>query len=334
MLPEEPTFDPDFLYQAQEGFYCYCTLNAAWECNVFDHLQTPVTAGTVARALSKGEAVVRKMLEALLVLGLVQKNGTSFTNTLMATTYCVSTSPLYQGHLFRHTDQTFGRPFLQQPQRLRSAAPEDDFDERLFVDGAEAGIGFALPKTLRHTREILEGLDCFRETCSFLDLGAGPGIYSLALVERHPEITATIFDMPPVIAHARKIAARYGLEDKVSFLEGDMLKGDPDGIYDIIFASDCVCMARRNLAEFLKGLRGKLTPGGAVVLKNTEVTRDAKSPKVNTLLEFGAELMGFGDYMFGPGEVASALRGAGFVKIQQIEQEHMTHHYVIQVAYR
>lgn len=334
MLPKEPPFEPDFLYQAQEGFYAYSTLRAAWGCNVFDHLQTPVTSDAIALSLGKNESVVRKMLEALMVLGLVQKKGAAFTNTPLAATYCVRTGPLYQGDMFRFLDTTYALPFLKQSKSLQPAPPPETMDTKLLELGAEAGIGFALPGTLRNTVNLIEELDCFHESCSFLDLAAGPGIYALALVERHPGIRATVFDLPAVAAQAKEVAERFGMRDKLHFASGNMMQGEPNGTYDIIFASDCLCMARTDLPGLLKNLREKLAPGGALVLRSTEVTRDEHSPRVNTLLEFGAALTGFGDYMFSPDEIPTALCKAGFSSIRQVRQWHMSHLYVIQIASR
>ena len=50
--------------------------------------------------------------------------------------------------------------------------------------------------------EMIDRLD-LSETRRLLDLGCGPGTYSLAIVERWPHVRATLLDLPGPIAEAR-----------------------------------------------------------------------------------------------------------------------------------
>ncbi|TIH15926.1 class I SAM-dependent methyltransferase [Marinifilum sp. JC120] len=325
---------PDFIYEAQSGFYQYCTLKAAFNINIFEYLQSPNSCKQVAEHVRKDPVMILKLLEALMVLRLVQKENDSYQNTPVAEAFCVSGNKLFQGHLFQHTHETFGSPFYEQCDPLSPPEEQKGYSEKDAILGAEAGVGFALPHTLKHTADLIENLDVFKNASSFLDLGAGPGVFAMTIADRKDDLDVTLFDLPEVAAHAKKIAERYRKQDRLNFLSGDMFQKDLGGPYDIIFSSDCIYMARHDLVNFLKGLKDNLTTGGAVILRHNETNHNENAPKTNALLNLGAALMGFGDYMFTEGTIPEALKQAGFKGIKSVPQHHMTHHYMIHTAYK
>ncbi|MCE9603615.1 MAG: methyltransferase domain-containing protein [Planctomycetia bacterium] len=59
-----------------------------------------------------------------------------------------------------------------------------------------------------------------------LDLGGGTGIYSIALVQKNPELKAIVFDRPEVLKVAAEMTAAYGVNERVELVPGDMF-ADP-----------------------------------------------------------------------------------------------------------
>ena len=55
-----------------------------------------------------------------------------------------------------------------------------------------------------------------------LDVGGGTGIYSIALLQKNPDLRAIVLDRPEVLKLAREFADSYGVADRMEFLEGDM----------------------------------------------------------------------------------------------------------------
>jgi len=68
---------------------------------------------------------------------------------------------------------------------------------------------------------MAERIDC-RKQHHLLDVAGGSGIYSCAMVARHPHLRATILERPPVDAIARKSLAERGFADRISVRVGDM----------------------------------------------------------------------------------------------------------------
>lgn len=61
---------------------------------------------------------------------------------------------------------------------------------------------------------------------TLLDVGGGSGIYSIALLARFPNLQATVLDREEVLVIAREYAERYGVEDRLHLLPGDMFQDE------------------------------------------------------------------------------------------------------------
>lgn len=57
---------------------------------------------------------------------------------------------------------------------------------------------------------------------TLLDLGGGTGIYSIALVQKNPQLQAIVFDRPEVLKVAAEMVAEYDVADRVRLQPGDM----------------------------------------------------------------------------------------------------------------
>ena len=57
---------------------------------------------------------------------------------------------------------------------------------------------------------------------TLVDLGGGTGIYSIALVQKNPELRAIVLDRPEVLRVAEEFVAEYGVAERVELLPGDM----------------------------------------------------------------------------------------------------------------
>ncbi len=64
----------------------------------------------------------------------------------------------------------------------------------------------------------LDGIKCL------LDVGGGTGIYSIALLQKNPQLTAIVLDGPEVLKVTAEMAAAYGVADRLTCMAGDMFK--------------------------------------------------------------------------------------------------------------
>jgi len=60
------------------------------------------------------------------------------------------------------------------------------------------------------------------KTTKVLDVGGGTGIYSIALLQRHPHLRAVVWDRAEVLKVAAEMAKTYGVADRLDLVPGDM----------------------------------------------------------------------------------------------------------------
>lgn len=106
---------------------------------------------------------------------------------------------------------------LLKPGGLRVA-----WDDGLFPMGTDSFLLSAFPR--------------LRPGLRVLDLGSGAGLLSLLLLQRQRELTVTGLELlPEAVALAKRGAAENGLEDRLTFLQGDLRDREalPAGQFDL-----------------------------------------------------------------------------------------------------
>ncbi len=71
-----------------------------------------------------------------------------------------------------------------------------------------------------------------------LDVGGGTGIYSYAMLQKNPGLTAIVFDRPEVLKVAEEMGKQYGVLDRVELVAGDMFADELPRGADLILLSN------------------------------------------------------------------------------------------------
>jgi predicted O-methyltransferase YrrM len=101
-----------------------------------------------------------------------------------------------------------------------------------------------------------------------LDIGGSHGYFSVVLCRRHPELRATVLDLPEAVEHAAPLLDREGMGDRVVLKAGDALADDlGEAAYDLIMMFSLVhhfddATNRTLVARAARALR----PGGYLVI--------------------------------------------------------------------
>jgi len=103
---------------------------------------------------------------------------------------------------------------------------------------------------------------------SMLDVGGSHGYFSVSLCRRHPDLRATVFDLPSAIAPSAALLEAEGMGDRVVMRAGDALTDDlGNSLHDLVLLCNVVHHfddeGNRTLAE--KSARA-LRPGGVMVI--------------------------------------------------------------------
>jgi ubiquinone/menaquinone biosynthesis C-methylase UbiE len=73
-----------------------------------------------------------------------------------------------------------------------------------------------------------------------VDVGGGKGVLVTAVLKQYPQLTATLLDLPQVIAYARQPIEVAGLADRCGLVSGDFFQAVPAG-GDVYLLSTIIC---------------------------------------------------------------------------------------------
>jgi cyclopropane fatty-acyl-phospholipid synthase-like methyltransferase len=145
-----------------------------------------------------------------------------------------------------------------------------------------------------------------------LDVGGGTGIYSFALAEKNPTITAIVVDRPEVLKIARELSRQYGLADRIGFVAADMFADDLPADADAILLSNILHDWDLPECQQLIGRCAAVLPtGGRILIHDVFLNDDLDGPLPIAL--YSASLFSFTEgRAYSAAEYGGWLRDAGF----------------------
>jgi methylase of polypeptide subunit release factors len=88
----------------------------------------------------------------------------------------------------------------------------------------------------QHAPWVVASLD-LTGVARVLDVGGGSGAYAAEFVRAKPGVTATVFDLPNVLALTAEHLAQSGVQDRVTLVPGDYERDDLGQGFDVVLLS-------------------------------------------------------------------------------------------------
>jgi SAM-dependent methyltransferase len=259
----------------------------------------------------------RMLLDGLVALELVEKTDGRYRNGPTASACLVPGRPGYQGFYLRHMRGSM-EPWLRLGEAVRHGGAAVERPER--PPEQLRNFILAMSELGRLSAQQLADAVDLSPYRHVLDVGGGPGTYSIVFLERHPAMRATVLDRPPVIEIAKEQVAKAGLEGRFAYIPGDMLETDFGTGYDLVLVSNVIHMlgpeANRRL---MRRAFDALEPGGRLIVKDFLLDDDRSGPAFSLI--FALHMLvntGEGD-TYRTSEVAQWTRDAGFEDAGEVE---------------
>jgi SAM-dependent methyltransferase len=256
---------PEAIVRLASGFMAAKHLFAASELGVFEALaDAPATLDALAARTGLTRRAARISADAMVALGLLERDGDLYRNGPAAAHYLAGRTPGDLRPLLRFWDTISYPTWEALAEALGSGPPREVFD----LDDAQqeivsAGIEAILAGPAHALPEVVD-LSLHRR---LLDVGGGTGSWSIAAVRRHPHLEATVFELPVTAEIARARIAETGLADRISVVAGDAMANDLPGGHDAFLVANLVhyCSPADNLA-LLRRVRAAAPAGGRLLL--------------------------------------------------------------------
>ncbi len=211
---------------------------AACELDVFSRLNDFKSSKALANELGVKERYLDRLLNTLVVLGLLEKKDGMFKNTEVSGRYLDKNSTEYLLGLMHQAHVFYGWALLTDVIKRGVSAKNLPFGKPIenwvepFITAMQQYASERAPKLI----DLIDFSGCKK----FLDLGGGSGANSVEVAKRFPEAEVFIFDLPEVIPITKKFVSKTGDFKNIHYLEGDYLKRDLGGSYDIILLSNII----------------------------------------------------------------------------------------------
>jgi SAM-dependent methyltransferase len=307
---------PETLLRYRSAAYAPFALLAASQLDLFTALRDgPRSATQLAEGIGAGPDKLSLLLYALLHAGLLEKKGDDFANTAESQHFLARGGPGFVGDWWK-LDQDFWHAAMKTAATLRAGKPQALHD---FANMSEAEMadffgglhGFALS-----TGRFLADRPEFANFTTLIDVGGGSGGVPIAACQAHPELRATIVELPRVLPIAINAIAAAGLSDRIEVIEADIVAASPPGRYDAAVMRALIqVMGREEAARAIANIRPALRPGGWLYILSHIVddTRVAPATAVGFNLVF-LNIYNAGE-AYSEGEYRAWLADGGFADV-------------------
>ena len=309
---------PALLMQLGLAYRSSAVLFAAVNLDVFTLLQAgPKTADEVADACGAHPRAVLLLLNACAVEGLLTVEGDAYANTAVAAAYLARTSPAFSANGFKYAENLYPA-WGRLTDLLRDGRPPMPAAVMLGEDkGVTRAFVMAMHERARGIGSILPYLDLAGRR-HLLDVGGGPGTYSVALVEKTSGLRATVLDVPGVVEVAQELVDASGYADRVTLRAGDYLKSDFGSGYDAALLSG---MMHRESPESCRLLLRKtfdaLEPGGLAIVSDVFFDDETRQgPPFTVYFALNMMLTSDDGSAHASTEMAAWMREVGFTRIE------------------
>ena len=299
-----------------------CVLTAAAVLDVFSLLHAkPMTAEALAGKLGTDLRATAILLDALAALKLLIKQGEQYSVPEDAAELLTEQSAENVLPMIRHMANAIRRwaelPKIVQTGKCPELTPS--------IRGADADMEAFIGGMNDISRPVAAGIMDKINPLRFrhmLDIGGGPGTWTIAFLHAADEAKATLFDLPAVIPIAGQQFAEAGLTDRVNLTGGDYnTDALPKGADLAWLGAICHQNSRRENRDLFARVHTVLTDDSVIVIRDVIMDCSRTSPPAGALFAINMLVAteAGGTYTFD--EYRDDLRAAGFDEVTLVHRD-------------
>lgn len=306
---------PEPIMRLASGFMAAKHLFAASDLGLFEALaDSPATIDALAARTGLTRRAARISADAMVALDLLERDGDIYRNSTAAAAFLAGGTPADLRPFLRFWDKISYPAWSGLAQALATGPSQQitELDDTL-QDVASAGI----EAILAGPAAALAATADFAARQRLLDVGGGTGSWSVAVVQAHPHMQATVFELPAVAAIARTRVAGAALGSRIAVAEGDAMDGALPAGHDVFLLANIIhYYSPEENQALLRHVRDAAEPGARLLLADFWTDPTHTQPLMAALMagEFAAHVR-HGD-VYSAGEVRQWLDATGWRFLQ------------------
>jgi ubiquinone/menaquinone biosynthesis C-methylase UbiE len=316
---------PERIMQLAWGYAPPLILESAIRNKVFDTLDSgPKTVEEVAAATGASPRGLRAVMNALVGLEFLKANGDGkYELTPESSTFLVTTKPTFFGGMVAHTSRQLIPNWLHLSDVVASGKPAASVNSE--ANGSaffQELVSNIFPMSYGAAQALAKHLN-FGESGSpvrVLDLGAGSGVWGIAVAQSSPRVTVTAVDWPGVLPIAQKTAAKFGLADRYNVVPGDLLSADFGHGHSLITIGHILhSEGVERSKKLLRKCYDALAPGGTIAIQEFLVNPERTGPPMGLIFAVNMLVNTDEGDTWSFDEIAGWLKEIGFTNPRQLE---------------
>lgn len=323
-MDDQQQVTPARIMQMAWGYAPTLILEAAIRNKVFDTLDAgPKSIDDVAAATGASPRGVRAVMNALVGLELLKKTNGHYELTPESAAFLVSTKPSYQGGMIAHTSQQLIPNWLHLSHVVTTGKPAESVNRS---DGGEAFfqelVSNIFPMSYGAAKALAAHLALGEEgpPVRVLDLGAGSGVWSIAIAQSSPRVTVAAVDFPGVLPITKKTAERFGVGDRYTLIPGDLGTVEFGRDYDVITIGHILhSEGVERSKELLRKCFDALVPGGTIAIQEFLVNAERTGPPMSLIFAVNMLVNTDSGDTWSFEEISGWLKEAGFTNPRMLE---------------
>lgn len=235
---KEAGVSPEPIMRLASGFMAAKHLFAANELGLFEALaDAPTTVEGLAARTGLTRRAARISADAMVGLGLLEREGDIYRNSGVAATFLAGQSPADLRPFLRFWDMISYPAWGNLAAALATGPTAEVFD---LDDELQKVVSAGIESILAGPAAALPEVFDFTPHRRLLDIGGGTGSWTIPVVQNYPHLEATVLELPVPAAMARQRMAAAGLTSRVTAITGDAMAEELPAGHDVFLVANLV----------------------------------------------------------------------------------------------
>lgn len=307
---------PEHLHGLVRGFMQNRCVLTALELNVFTAVGKGASAAEAASRIGGDPRATQILLNALVALGLLNRQGEQYKNTAETEQFFAEGGPDSHRSGLLHVADLWHRwstltEVVRSGRRVPGAGGDSPDQTRNFIAAMQHNARAKAPAMVKALG--VQGVG------RILDLGGGSGIYSIAFARASPTVQCTILDLPEVVPLTQEYIARAGLAAQITIRPGNMLDDELGAGYDLVLLNAiCHMFSEDENKELFHRARLALAPGGRLAMQDFILNPDKTGPRQAALFSVNMLVGTAGGACYSEPEYTAWMQQAGFSQVHSV----------------
>lgn len=301
------------------GFQPSRVLLTAVELGIFAALgDGEKTSAQVSLELDTDERAADRLMNALVALDLLKKQGHYFSNTAETIEFLVPGKPAYAGDALMHAVNMWDNwSTLTESVMIGSSILRREGE--MLAAWAKPFIAAMNYNAQGRAEEIAHLLD-LTGVDRLLDVGGGSGAYSIAFCRQYPHLQSVVFDLPEVLPLTRQYIQEAGMSVRINTVAGDYTVDDLGCGFDAVFLSAIIHInSPQTNIELFNRCRCALNHGGRIIIQDFIMDPNRTTPPFGALFALNMLVSTTEGDTYTEEEVRDWLYQTGFADVKRID---------------